>query len=347
MVPHLRQSARFATTIMGEFGLQTQGIGKWQSPCLKLRGNRQMRISAAVYIVGLLSVRVAAQGADSFTASANSFPPGPTFRLNSELVIVPVTVTDRAGKSVQDLGGVNFSVTDEQAQQEITSFSHENTPVSIGIVFDVSNSMKNKIAMAQAALHEFLRTVEPGDEMFLVSFSDRPALRTGFSSDDSAIQSELSFERPKGSTALFDAVALALRQMREARNERRVLLVISDGGDNHSRLTEKELGHILEETEVQIHSLGIHDSGFREEMHGERILEFLSKTTGGEHYTVLHARELPELAARVSLSLHDRYVLTYRPNSVGTPGKWHKIRVTLRGVNGRHQVYARAGYRAQ
>jgi Ca-activated chloride channel family protein len=305
-----------------------------------------MRISAAVYIVSLLSIRVALQGADSISAPANASPE-PTFRLNSELVIVPVTVTDRAGKSVQDLRSINFSVTDEQAQQEISSFSHEDTPVSIGIVFDVSNSMKNKIAIAQTALYEFLRTVEPGDEMFLVTFSDRTVLRTDFSSDDSAIQSELSFERPKGSTALFDAVALALRQMRTARNERKVLLVISDGGDNHSRLTEKELGRILKETEVQIHSLGIHDSGFREEMRGERILGSLSETTGGEHYMVRHANELPQLAARVSLSLHDRYVLTYRPNCIGTPAKWHKIRVTLRGLNGRYQVYARAGYRTQ
>ncbi len=305
-----------------------------------------MRISVALYIAGLLSIRVAAQGADSISVSASPSPE-PTFRLKSELVIVPVTVTDRAGKSVQDLRGGNFSVTDEQAQQEITSFSHEDTPVSIGIVFDVSNSMKNKIAMAQAALREFLRTVEPGDEIFLVTFSDRPTLRTDFSSDDSAIQSELSFERPKGSTALFDAVALALRRMRNARNEHRVLLVISDRGDSHSRLTEKELGRILEETEVQVHSLGIHDSGFREEMRGERILGSLSEKTGGEHYMVRHASELPELAARMSLSLHDRYVLTYHPSSPGTPGKWHKIRVTLRGVNGRHQVYARAGYRAQ
>jgi len=271
----------------------------------------------------------------------------PTFRLESQLVIVPLTVTGPTGKSVQDLQGGDFSVTDEKIPQEIISFTHENTPVSVGIVFDVSGSMQKKIAMARTAVHEFLRTVEPGDETFLVTFSDRAALRADFSSDDSAIQSELLFERPKGSTALFDAVALALHQMRAARNERKVLLLISDGGDNHSRLSGKELGRILEETEVQIHALGIHDGGGMEEMRGQWILEFLAETTGGEHHMVRRASELPQLAAKMSLSLHDRYVLTYRPNSAGTTGKWHKIRVTLRGLNGRYQIYARAGYRAQ
>lgn len=272
--------------------------------------------------------------------------PEPTIRVTADLVLVPVTVTENSGKPVLDLDRKDFVLTDEKVPQDILSFSRENAPVSIGIVFDLSGSMSNKIAKARAAVREFLRYLEEQDEVFLVTFSDRAQQRTEFASNDAAILNELLFAQPEGSTALFDAVAIAVRAMRKARNDRRVLLVVSDGEDNHSRLSERELRRILEETESQIHALGIHDRarGMRE-AGGPQILEDLSKMTGGEHHMVDDAGELPGLAAKMGLSLHDQYLLGYRPTPSGVPGKWRRIRVKVPGASRSYQIYARTGYR--
>jgi Ca-activated chloride channel family protein len=346
---------------------QLDGPGQrepWGATSSKLRaeGNREngnrlaatrfgeelpMRLLPPLKILILLSAPVIAQTADSLRTSANNFLE-PTFRLDSTLVILPVTVADTTGKFVQGLQRSNFAVTDKKIQHEIVSFSRENASVSIGIVFDVSRSMQPKIATARTAVREFLRTVEQADEMFLVTFSDRAILATDFSSDDSGILQTLLETRPKGETALFDAVALAIRHMRAARNERKVLLLVSDGGDNHSRLSARELRGILEETEVQIHALGIRGGDtLKEQWRGQAILKYLAEMTGGEHHMVKRVNELPELAAKMSLSLHDRYVLAYRPTPAGTSGKWNQIRVVLRDVDDRFRVYTRAGYRTQ
>jgi Ca-activated chloride channel family protein len=232
-----------------------------------------MQLTAQLKILIILAAPVIAQPADSLRTPANRFLE-PTFRLDSTLVIVPVTVTDTTGRFVQGLQSSNFTVTDEKIPQEIVSFARENAPVSIGIVFDVSGSMQQRIATARTAVREFLRTVNQADEMFLVTFSDRALLATDFSSDDSGILETLLETRPQGGTALFDATALAIRHMRAARNERKVLLLVSDGGDNHSRLSARDLREILEETDVQIHAPGIHGGGTAmEQWRGEEILK--------------------------------------------------------------------------
>jgi Ca-activated chloride channel family protein len=295
----------------------------------------------------LLSMPVMAQPADPVRTSTNRFL-DPTFRLDSTLVIVPVTVTDSTGKFVQNLQRSNFAVTDEKIPQEIVSFSRENAPVSIGIVFDMSGSMQQKIATARTAVREFLRTVEKADEMFLVTFSDRAFLAADFRSDDTEILETLLETRPKGGTALFDAVALAIHHMRSASNERKVLLLVSDGGDNNSRLSARDLREMLAETEVQIYALGIHSAGtVMEQLRGEEILKYFTEMTGGEHHMVKRVTDLPELAAQMSLSLHDRYVLAYRPTSTRTSGKWRQIRVVVRDAGDRLRVYTRAGYRTK
>lgn len=269
-----------------------------------------------------------------------------TIRLDANLVLVPVTVTESSGKLIPNLSKNDFLITDDKAPQEIVSFSHEYASVSVGIVFDLSGSMSNKIAEARTAVREFLKHLETGDEVFLVTFSDRAEQRTDFVSDDSAVLDELLYARPKGSTALFDAVGLAVRAMRKARNDRKVLLVVSDGGDNHSRLSERQLRRILEETEIQIHALGIHDGpGGMHESSGPQILEDFAQMTGGEHHMVDDASKLPDLAAKMGLLLHDCYVLGYRPTPTGMSGKWRKIGVKVPRAPRSSQVYARAGYR--
>lgn len=280
----------------------------------------------------------------------NSYRPEPRamVRLDANFVLVPVTVTDNRGRLVSNLKQTDFTLLEEKHPQDILSFSRENAPVSLGIVVDLSGSMANKIEKTHIAVNEFLKNLDPDDEEFLVTFADGPELRLPFTSDPSGIYDALSGATPHGSTALFDAVALAIRQMRGAQNQRKVLFLVSDGGDNHSRLTERELRRLVEEEDVQIHAIGIHDGpGSREEMRGPWILEDLAQMTGGQHHMVSNIAELPELAARMSLSLHDHYLLGYRPTPPGPSGAFRRIEVKVMPPKGsnRLSVYARRGYR--
>ena len=275
--------------------------------------------------------------------------PHTTIRLDANLVLVPVTVTDSRGRVLSNLVQTDFTLFEDKRLQDILSFSRENAAVSLGIVVDLSGSMANKIRATHTAVNEFLKHLEPEDEEFLVTFADRPELRLPFTSDPSEIYDALAGAAPHGSTALFDAVALAIRQMGGAQNQRKVLFLVSDGGDNHSRLTEQELRRLVEEDEVQIHAIGIHDGGAsmdRVEARGPLVLEDLAKMTGGQHYMVRDAEQLPELAAKMSLALHDRYLLGYRPTPPGPSGLFQRIEVKVVQPKGnRLSVYARRGYR--
>ena len=269
-------------------------------------------------------------------------------RVDANLVLVPVTVTDNRGGVIPNLGRTDFLLTEEKRPQEIVSFSHETAPISLGMLVDLSGSMENKIAKVHTAVGALLDSLEPEDEEFLVTFADRPELRLPFTSDPSTIRTALSFARPAGSTALFDAVALAVREMRSAQNRRRVLFVISDGGDNHSRLTERELRHLLDEEDVQIHAIGIHDHmAGPDEARGPGILEDLARITGGQHHMVEKIDELPAIAKQMGLALHDRYVLGYKPTPIGDAGTFRRIDVKVVQPAGKAKVYvyARRGYR--
>jgi Ca-activated chloride channel family protein len=271
----------------------------------------------------------------------------PTLRVDTNLVLVPVTVTDQRGAVVPNLERGNFILTEENERQAIISFSHETAPVSIGIVVDLSGSMANKIAKVRMAVDTLVGNLEADDEEFLVTFAETAELRLPFTTDATEIPRELSFARPLGRTALFDAVALAVQQMRSARNRRRVLFLISDGGDNHSRVTKRELRSLLDESDIQIHAIGIHDHGTSmEERNGPWVLGELAGITGGQHHMIDDVGAVPALAARMSLALHDRYLLGYQPTPAGPSGTFRRIEVKLvqpKG-KGRTYIFARRGY---
>jgi len=292
----------------------------------------------------------------AFSSEAQQLLPRPVpapesravLRVDANLVLVPVTVTDNRGAVIPNMDRTDFVLTEEKRRQEIVWFAHETAPISLGVVVDLSGSMKNKIAKVHAAVGALLDHLEPEDEEFLVTFADRPELRLQFTSDPSAIRRALLFARPAGSTALFDAVALAVHQMRSAENRRRVLFLISDGGDNHSRLTERELRVVLDEEDVQIHAIGIHDrmAGLSEG-YGPAILEDLARMTGGQHHMVENIGELPAMAAQMGLALHDRYLLGYKPTPLGDSGTFRRIdvKVVQPAAAPKVYVYARRGYR--
>jgi Ca-activated chloride channel family protein len=205
--------------------------------------------------------------------------------------------------------------------------------------------MRDKIRTAQEAAHRLLETAIPEDEFFLVTFSDRPALEVDITTDISRIDGRLRSVRPDGGTALVDAVYLALNRLRTARGPRKALVVLSDGGDNHSRYSQEQLYSWAVEADAQIHTLGIRSVL---NWNGYRLLQNLSSATGGLNFEAWNLEDLPSQAAKIGMALHDQYVLGYRPSRSMADGKWHKIRVKLELPAGSPplRVYARQSYRS-
>ena len=209
-------------------------------------------------------------------------------RKDVDLVLVPVTITDPMNRLVTGLEKENFQLTDNGKPQEIRHFSSEDAPISLGVIFDISGSMSDKIDKSREAVVEFFRTANPQDEFFLITFSEKPEVLADFTSSVEDIQSKLVYAIPKGRTALLDAIYLGMNRMRKAHYERKALLIISDGGDNHSRYTEGEIKSMVREADVQIYGIGLFDRDFKtpEEREGPALLTDVTEVTGGRTFTI-------------------------------------------------------------
>jgi len=273
-------------------------------------------------------------------------------RKNVNLVLVNVTVTDPYGRLVTGLDQENFRVFEDGKEQEIMRFAEDDVPISIGMIFDVSGSMTDKIAKSRMAAVQFFKTANPADEFFLVDFADRAELATMFTSSIEELQNRLLFSAPKGMTALLDAVYLGMSEMKGARNARKALLIISDGGDNHSRYDYSDVKRFLRETDVQIYAIGIIDPDAcdrtPEECAGPGFLQGLASMTGGRTFTVRNLDDLSDIATKISMELRNQYVVGYRPRNAKRDGKWRKIKVKIRPPRGLPPliVYSRYGYYA-
>jgi Ca-activated chloride channel homolog len=275
-------------------------------------------------------------------------------RKDAALVLVNATVTDPYGRLVTGLDQENFQVYEDGQEQEIMRFAEEDVPISIGVIFDVSGSMSDKIAKSRMAAVQFFKTANPADEFFLVDFSDRAELATPFTSSIQELQNRLLFTAAHGETALLDAVYLGLTEMKAAHNARKALLIISDGGDNHSRYDESDVRRFLRESDVQIYAIGLYeapgDRSTPEEQLGPDLLHSLSDMTGGRTFNVEEQNldDLPDIAEKISMELRNEYVLGYRPSDKTRDGKWRKIKVKLRPPRGLPPltVYSRYGYYA-
>jgi Ca-activated chloride channel family protein len=272
------------------------------------------------------------------------------FRKDVDLVLVPVSVTDPMNRLVTGLEKDNFQLSDNGQPQEIRHFSSEDAPISLGVIFDISGSMSNKIDKSRDAVVEFFRTANPQDEFFLITFSEKPELLADFTQSIEDIQSRLVYAQPKGRTALLDAIYLGMTRMRKARYEKKALLIISDGGDNHSRYTEGEIKSMVKESDVQIYGIGLYDRDFKtaEEREGPELLSEVTEVTGGRTFAIGSANELADVATKIGIELRNQYVLGYRPTNSARDGKWRKIKVKLnppKGLPPLH-VYAKTGYYA-
>jgi Ca-activated chloride channel family protein len=254
---------------------------------------------------------------------------------------------------VTDLEASNFRVFDEKVQQQIVSFSSEDAPIAVGLIFDSSASMSDKIGRSQEAALQFFKTSNPQDEFMLINFNDRPTLTSGLTSNFEHLQERLLFVKASGRTALIDAIYLGLSEMKKASTNRKALLVISDGGENHSRYTERDLKQFVKEADVQIYSVGIFEplrSRMRtpEEAEGPNLLAELAKISGGQMFSVEDANELPDIMEKVSIELRNQYVLSYKPSNLVRDGSWRRVKVNLSPPKGLPplQLYTRTGYYA-
>jgi Ca-activated chloride channel homolog len=197
---------------------------------------------------------------------------------------------------------------------------------------------------------EFFKTANPQDEFFMITFNDRPQLRADFTKSIEDIQGKLVYTVPQGSTALLDAIYMGISKMKDARNAKKALLIISDGGDNHSRYTENEIKSVVKEADVQIYSIGIFSLAppTPEEVSGPTLLTEISSVTGGRMFTLTNPNELADVATKIGIELRNQYVLGYRPNNKNKDGHWRKIKVKLNPPKGlpHLNVYARTGYYA-
>jgi Ca-activated chloride channel family protein len=284
---------------------------------------------------------------------STSFKPGKTIKFDVDLAIVNVTVTDPYNRLVTGLETDNFRVFEDNVEQEVVTFSAEDVPISIGVIFDYSGSMSNKVGKAREAAVQFFKTANPQDEFFLVSFNERAELTSEFTNSVEDLQSRMMLTVPKGRTALLDAIYLGLSQMRGAHNAKRALLILSDGGDNHSRYNESDIKRLVKEADTQLYAVGIFDPlGYRnrtpEELGGPSLLSEVTEMTGGRVFAVEKLDDLPDIASKIGMELRNQYVLGYRPSNKAHDARWRKLKIKLRAPKGLPplSVYSKTGYYA-
>jgi Ca-activated chloride channel family protein len=294
----------------------------------------------------------------SVTSAVNRDSPdrngrGQPIHMNVDLALVSVTVTDPYNRLVTGLEPDNFRVFEDNVEQEVVNFSSEDVPASVGVILDLSGSMANKIGRAKEAALQFFKTANPQDEFFMVGFNDRAGLLSAFTDNVEELQTRMLTVSAKGATALLDAIYLGLAQMRDAHHSKRALLIISDGGDNHSRYSERDIKRLVREADTQLYSIGIFDpleyrARTPEELNGPSLLSEITQLTGGRAFTAENPNDLPDIATKIGTELRNQYVLGYRPSNKAHNARWRKIKIKMRVPKGLPplSVYAKTGYYA-
>jgi Ca-activated chloride channel homolog len=289
----------------------------------------------------------------TITTGDSQFGPKPTFRADTNLVVVPVAVTDTLNRFVLGLQKTDFHLFEEGVEQNVAHFSGEDTPLSVGLVFDESGSMDYKLQNSRDAAAQFLRTLNGDDEAFLVEFGDNAKLSVGLTSHMEEIRSALKNVHPGGLTAMLDAINTGLHEMKKAKNPRKAIVIVSDGGDNHSHYTAAEIESLVRAADVQVYAMGVFEPilpfGLTpEEISGPRLLSEIAVQTGGRAFSAALTSDLPSVAARIAVELRNQYVLAYYPRNQARDGKYRKVEVTLSQPQGIPPLKAhwRLGYYA-
>jgi Ca-activated chloride channel homolog len=310
----------------------------------------------AIVLFSISALGQGAVGAKSGQSAVTPDPqqsPGLTLRVDSTLVQIPVAVSDSLNRFVLGLQKEDFHLFEDGVEQNVVHFSGEDAPLSIGLVFDESGSMDYKLRTSQAAVAQFLKSMNKDDEAFLVEFSDSAKLSVEFTTNHGEISDALKKAQPGGLTAMLDAINLALREMKNARNSRKAIVIISDGGDNHSKYTAAEIESLVREADVQIYAMGVFEPSLPfgltpEEISGPKLLSEIATQTGGRAFAAALMGDLPSVAARIAIELRNQYVLGYYPKNQTKDGKYRKVEVKLAQPHGVSPLKAhwRLGYYA-
>lgn len=265
----------------------------------------------------------------------------PDVRIDTNLVLIPVSVSDQIGRPVAGLEKQHFKVTDNKAPQTIQTFSMDDGPVALGLVFDTSSSMRGVLAQARRAAALFVKMANPGDNFLLVEFDSAPRMTVPLTEDLAHIQYELTFNQSRGSTALIDGVYMAMHEIKKSKNERKALIVVSDGGDNNSRYTTGELRTLMHESEVLIYTVAIQSDDVN-----PYLLKSIAEETGGRLFVANSS--LPDIAQKISIDLRNRYILGYVPTNYSRDGLYHKVDVIMTPPKGlpKLKTHWRRGYYA-
>jgi Ca-activated chloride channel family protein len=264
-----------------------------------------------------------------------------------DLVVLQATVRDREGRTVSGLGEQDFKVYQDGALQPIRLFRHEDTPVAAGLVIDHSGSMREKLAEVTAAARAFVQASNPEDQMFVVNFNERVSLglpaAMRFSGSADELGSAIGAAAAIGTTALYDAIAEGLERLQESNRDKKVLIVISDGGDNASKLNLDRVLKMAEESSAIIYTIGIFDPDDPDR--NPKVLRRLSQETGGEAFFPLQPRESLEICQRIARDIRDQYTIGFSSTNGKRNGAYHAIRVVAQAKGeGKLSVRTRAGY---
>ena len=318
---------------------------------LLVKFSRQLFARCCVF--GLLLLMTAVIGiAQQATPTPEPVDDDNPLKVKTDLVTLTLTVTDVYGRYVSGLNKNAFSITDNGQPQDITFFSDSDAPVSIGILFDVSDSMsKDKIAKARNALSRFILTSHPSDEYFLIAFNNRAQLLLDRTRDSDAVLQKLTLLQPKNNTALYDAVYLGVERVTRGVHQKRALLIISDGQDNASRYNFGEVRRLMKEADVVTYAVGIiggSDATSSLGMQGQSFLDEISSVSGGKSFYPQSDVELDEIFERIALELRHQYSVGYTPKDFEPDGKWRKVKTKVKPPRGlpRLTVRGREGYYA-
>jgi Ca-activated chloride channel homolog len=296
---------------------------------------------SSIAVLALLVAGVAARGQEN-----PQKPKPPVFRVGVETVFLKVSVTDPLSRYVTGLEKENFQVYEDKVEQTVAYFTTESAPVSVGIIFDVSGSMKdnNNIQKAKNAIVRFLESGNPQDEYSLITFNERTTLVTNFTDKSSTVRNQIAFKQAGGRTALYDAVYMGLDQVRGGRNEKKALILITDGEDNSSRYSIAEVREFAKESDVQIYAVG--EQGLLG--YGRSLIQGIVSLTGGRAFYPNNFNELDYYIDLIHAELRHQYVLGYNPTNKTHDGKWRKIQVKLDPPEGLPKliVHAKEGYYA-
>lgn len=255
-------------------------------------------------------------------------------RVDASLALIPANVSTDTGGRIANLKKENFRLLVDGVEEPIAYFGLEDAPLSVGLLLDTSGSMSNKMRQAAAAAKEFFKTADTGDEFLLIEFNDRARLTVPFTQAPDDIARRVVRSQPLGRTSLLDAVQLAITQMKKARNSRKAIVILSDGADNRSRSTFRQVKDAVIESGVQVYAMGIFDAlehrkGSREEQNGPKLLDELTEESGGKHFRANTPGDLPAISARISRELRSQYLLGYAPGDLMADGKYHRVKVEV------------------